>query len=193
MQRTCSTVWFPFLNNGYDNYTAAISLPTNYREDMIRVDQNIGTKTSIFVRYTQDAYEQSYVPTLWSNANYDTVNTQWTAPSKSATLHLVNTFRPDLMNEFIMSLGADVNTINQVTGRSSPAHSINKPSDLAIKNLMPANGDIPLIPGMQVSGGLPFSFAESTGYNYSSGTNYHPERQPRLDQGGGRGGGGGSV
>src|SRR5205814_1272987 len=117
----------------------ANSLPTNFRDDIVRIDQNIGNKNSVFFRYIQDAFDQTYVPTLWSNANYDTVNTKWTSPSKSAVVHLTSTLRPNLMNEFVVSFSTDVNTVHQSPGVSSEAGSINKPSSWSASNLFPAN------------------------------------------------------
>ena len=156
----------PLPNNGVDGYIAAPSLPTNWRQDMIRVDQNIGDKTSVFVRYTQDAYEQTYVPTLWSNSNFDTVKTEWTSPAKSAVIHLTRTLKPTLMNEFIMGFSADVNTVHNVAGPSSPAGSVDKPSGYTTKTIFPANATVPLLPAISISGGLPWDIAESTGFEY---------------------------
>jgi hypothetical protein len=156
----------PLPNSGVDVYTAAPSLPTHWRQDMIRVDQNIGDKTSIFVRYTQDAYEQTYVPTLWSNSNYDTVKTEWTSPAKSAVIHFTRSLKPNLMNEFIMGFSADVNTVHNVAGPSSPAGSIDKPSGYTVKTIFPANATVPLLPSISIGGGLPWGIAESTGFEY---------------------------
>jgi hypothetical protein len=156
----------PLPNSGLNQYTAANSLPTNFRDDIIRVDQNIGSKNSFFFRYIQDSYDQTYVPTLWSNANYDTVNTKWTSPSKSAVAHLTSTLKPNLMNEFVVSFSADVNTVHQAAGVSSPAGSVDKPSTWSASTLFPGNASNPLIPGIQICGGVPFCTAESTGYDY---------------------------
>jgi len=157
----------PLPNNGVDDYVNAQSLPTYFREDQIRVDQNIGTKTSIFVRFTQDAYDQTYTPTLWSSASFDTIDTKWTSPAKSAVVHLTNTFRPNLTNEFIMGISADVNTVNQTAGASSPAHSVDKPSSWSQPTLMPANAKFPVLPGISVCGGAgPACFTEQSGFNY---------------------------
>ncbi len=156
----------PLPNNGVIRYTKAPELPTNFREDMIRVDHNVTDKTRIFVRYTQDAYEQDFVPTLWSSANFGTVKSRWTSPAKSAVVHLTQSFRPNLLNEFIVSFSADVNTVNNFTGFDSPAGSINKPSGFSAKTIFPGNQSQPKIPGVAVSGGVPFSIAESTGFEF---------------------------
>jgi hypothetical protein len=156
----------PMPNNGIDRYTAAPSLPTDFREDMFRIDHNITDNMRAFFRYTQDAYEQDFIPTLWSAANFGTVKSKWTSPAKSAVFHLTETIRPDLLNEFIASFSADVNTVHNFTGFASPAGSINKPSGFDAKTIFPANQDQPKLPGVGVSGGLPFSFAESTGFEF---------------------------
>ncbi|MFN7998600.1 MAG: carboxypeptidase-like regulatory domain-containing protein [Bryobacteraceae bacterium] len=156
----------PLPNNGIQHYTAAPSLPTNFREDMIRVDHNITDNVRAFFRYTQDAFESDFVPTLWSSANFGTVKSKWTSPAKSAVFHLTQTIRPDLLNEFIASFSADVNTVNNYTGFGSPANSINKPSDFSMKTIFPSNQNQPKLPGIAVDGGVPFSFAESTGFEF---------------------------
>ena len=46
--------FIPLANDGIDGYREAPSLPTNFREEQIRVDQNISDKASLFVRVTND-------------------------------------------------------------------------------------------------------------------------------------------
>ena len=58
----------PAPNTGKNLYVASPSLPTEFREDMFKFDQNFGDKARLFVRYTQDAYAQDFIPTLWSAA-----------------------------------------------------------------------------------------------------------------------------
>jgi hypothetical protein len=156
----------PLPDNGVMRYTRAPRLPVDFREDMFRVDQNITDKARIFIRYTQDAYEQMFVPTLWSSANFGTVKTKWTSPAKSAVVHLTESFAPNLLNEFIASFSADVNTVNNYTGFDSPAGSINKPSGFVMNTIFPGNEMQPKLPGISVSGGVPFSLAESTGFEF---------------------------
>lgn len=156
----------PLPNNGVIRYTRAPSLPVDFREDMFRVDQNISDKARLFFRYTQDAYQQMFVPTLWSSANFGTVQSKWTSPAKSAVLHLILNFKPNLLNEFIMSASADVNTVNNSTGFDSPAGSIDKPPGFAAKSIFPGNQSQPKLPGIAVAGGVPFNFAESTGFEF---------------------------
>ncbi len=157
----------PLPNTGANLYVSSPSLPTNFREDMFKIDQNFGDKIRIFVRYTQDAYSQNFIPTLWSAANYGTVVSQWSSPAKSLVFHLTQTLRPNLLNEFIFSMSADVNLVNNVTGFDSPANSIFKPTGFAVDTIFPENQSQPFLPGISFGGGVPFQGnAESTGFQF---------------------------
>ena len=94
--------YVPLPNNGVQSYIAAPTQPTDWREEQIRVDQNLSEKTSLFVRYTNDAWQQTVVPSLWTGSSYDTVKTFFGGPAKSAVMHLTHSFKPNLMSEFIM-------------------------------------------------------------------------------------------
>jgi hypothetical protein len=157
----------PLPNTGKNLYVSSPSLPTEFREDMFKIDQNFGDKIRIFFRYTQDAYSQDFIPTLWSAANYGTVKSSWTSPAKSGVFHLTQSISPNLLNEFIFSMSADVNTVNNHTGFDSPANSILKPSGFAIQTIFPENLNQPFLPGISFGGGVPFQgAAESTGFEF---------------------------
>jgi carboxypeptidase family protein/TonB-dependent receptor-like protein len=156
----------PLPNNGVNFYTAAPSLPTSFRDDMFKIDYNITDNIRAFFRYTQDAFDADYVPTLWSAANFGTVKSKWSSPAKSSVFHLTQAIRPDLLNEFIASFSADVNKVNNFTGFDSPAGSIDKPAGFSMKSIFPANQSQPKLPGISLSGGVPVDFAESTGFEF---------------------------
>lgn len=151
----------PLPNNGVIGYLAAPSLPTNWREDAVRIDENISEKTWIFGRYAQDAWETTVTPSLWTGSTYGTSATQFAAPNKSAVMHLVHTFRSNLVSEFIASFTHDDWTLVEIPGAASPAHSIDKPSTWTVSNLFPGNSGNPLLPAISVSGGVPFSITQN--------------------------------
>ncbi|HTV55322.1 MAG TPA: carboxypeptidase-like regulatory domain-containing protein [Terriglobia bacterium] len=155
----------PLPNNGIIGYTAAPDLPTSFREDDIRVDQNVSDKTRLFVRYTDDAYNQTYIPSLWTSAQFGTVKSLMNIPSKNAVLNITKTFNPTLMNEFIASYSSDVWHVHSVVGFGSPSGSILKPAGFAASTIFPEGASGPFLPAINVSGGGP-SFAEDTGYPY---------------------------
>jgi hypothetical protein len=150
----------PLPNNGVDGYINAPSLPTNWREDEIRVDQNVSDKTRVFARYTQDTWNTISSPSLWTSSVYDTIQTPFSGPAKSAVLNVTHNFKPNLLNEFVMGFTEDQIFLYNKVGASSPSGSIDKPSNWNENNLFPANAGNPLLPAVSVSGGLPFSFTE---------------------------------
>lgn len=150
----------PLPNNGVIGYLKAPSKPTNWREEQIRVDQNISDKTTLFVRYTQDTWNSLVMPSLWTGSSYDSAATRFLAPTKSAVFHVTHTFKPSLMNEFVMGYTNDFWHIIPTTGPGSPAHSIFRPSSWSVGTLFPANANNPLLPAISVGGGLPFSLYE---------------------------------
>jgi hypothetical protein len=155
----------PLPNNGIIGYTVAPDLPTSFREDDIRVDQNISDKTRLFVRYTDDAYNQTYIPSLWTSAQFGTVKTLMNIPSKNAVLNITKTFSPTLMNEFIAGYSSDSWHVNSSLGIGSVSGSILKPADFAAQTIFPKGASGPFLPAIDVSGGGP-SFDEDTGYPY---------------------------
>jgi hypothetical protein len=153
----------PLPNNGVDGYVAAHSLPTNYREEQIRVDQNISDKASVFVRFTNDSWDRQVTPALWTGASYDTTVTDFAVPARAAVLHIAYNFKPNLMNEFIMGYADDPHVITPRTGPSSPAGSVFKPSTWTGSNLFPPNKNNPLLPAVSVGGGTPVGFYQDSG------------------------------
>jgi len=156
----------PLPNFGNTGYRAAPSLPTNFREDTFKIDHNFNDKVRAFVRYTQDAYDQNFIPTLWSSANYGTVLSKWTSPAISTVLHITQTINPRLLNEVVFSYSADVNTVHNFTGFDSPAGSINKPQGFSMQTIFPGNQSQSKLPGIQFNTGVPFVTAESTGFEF---------------------------
>jgi hypothetical protein len=155
----------PLPNVGPITYTKAPSLPTNFREDGFRVDHNFSDTARVFFRYTQDGYQQEFEPTLWTAAEFGTVKTPLSIPSKNLVLHLTNSFRPNLLNEFIAGYSDDVWYANSELGTDSVSGSIVKPGGFGIASIFPQAASGPLLPAISVQGGGP-SFAEDTGYPY---------------------------
>ena len=144
----------PLPNSGPIKYVAAAPSTTHWRQEQIRVDQNISEKTQAFVRYTQDAWSTLSVPSLWTGATYDTITTPFEGPGKSMVLHITHTFTPTLMNEFIMSYTTDHIVLGNQVGQSSVAKSIDRPSTFAMNHLFPGNDANTLLPAITVSEGV---------------------------------------
>jgi hypothetical protein len=152
----------PLPNSGPANWTTASSAPTNWRQEQIRIDQNFSDKTQAFFRYTQDTWNTLAVPALWNWASYDTIKTPFAGPGESAVLHITHTFKPNLENEFVAAYTTDrILLYNQAA--DSVAGSINRPSNFAMAHIFPPNAGNPLLPSLELCGGLSFCTNEDAG------------------------------
>jgi hypothetical protein len=144
----------PLANSGPIKYVAAAPTQTNWRQEQIRVDQNISDKTQAFVRYTQDAWNTVAVPSLWTGSTYDTITTPFDGPGKSMVLHITHSFSPTLMNEFIASYSLDRIVLGVQAGKSSPAGSVDRPSDFQLAHFFPGNDVVPYLPAINLDEGI---------------------------------------
>jgi hypothetical protein len=156
----------PLPNSGLDGWILSSSTATNWRQEQIRVDQNIGEKTRVFVRYTQDAWDTVAVPSLWGwNTLYDTIKTPFGGPGKSAVLNIAHSFKPNLMNEFVMGYTVDHILLYNQVGASSVGGSIYTKDypGWTTHNLFAANEANPerLLPGFYLYGGMTYDGEES--------------------------------
>jgi hypothetical protein len=135
---------------------------TNWRQEQIRIDQNITDKTQAFFRYTQDTWNTLSVPALWTGSSYDTIKTPFGGPGESAVFHVTHTFKPTLTNEFVAAYTTDhILLYNQAA--DSVAGSINRPNNFQMAHLFAANDTNPLLPSLSIGGGLSFSAYEDAG------------------------------
>lgn len=162
----------PLPNNGLLNgFVDAPNLPNNYRQEDIRVDQNVGTKTSMFGRFTQENHQF-----LATGGTYDTLELHYGLTSKSATYHIIYNIKSNLLNEVIVGWENDWQHYNTQAGPTSPAKSLLKPSTWTAGTLFAANKTVPagiVLPYVTVSGGTPDGFTmASSGLNNIN--TYHP-------------------
>ncbi|HEV2425947.1 MAG TPA: carboxypeptidase-like regulatory domain-containing protein [Terriglobia bacterium] len=146
----------PLPNSGPANWTTASSAPTNWRQEQIRVDQNISDKTQAFFRYTQDTWNTLAVPSLWAWASYDTIKTPFSGPGESAVLHITHTFKPNLENEFVAAYTTDHILLYNQGADNLTNGNLNRPSNFAMAHIFPANSGNTLLPSLELCGGLSF-------------------------------------
>jgi hypothetical protein len=81
----------------------------NFREDNIRLDQNIGDKVRLYGRYMQDSVPETFPFGLWGSANYPGVEpTSLNAPGRNLVINATATLSPKIVNEveFVDAYGA---------------------------------------------------------------------------------------
>jgi hypothetical protein len=102
--------------SGFPAVGQNISLPTTWREELVRIDQNISDKYRVTFRYIHDSWVTQTQNPLWGvGSSFDSVNTNFVGPGTSFVARLNANFSPTLMNEFVASYTADhifLTTIN---------------------------------------------------------------------------------
>ncbi len=95
----------------------------NFRQDNVRLDQNVGDKVRLFGRYMQDSVPQNFPYGLWGAANYPGVETtSLNAPGRNLVANATATLSPRVVNEFefVDSYGA-INSVLTGAIADSPA------------------------------------------------------------------------
>ncbi|HYL62601.1 MAG TPA: carboxypeptidase regulatory-like domain-containing protein [Candidatus Methylomirabilis sp.] len=103
-------------NAGFPAVAQDISLPTTWREELIRIDHNISDKYRLTFRYIHDSWQTQTPNPLWGQgASFDSINSNFVGPGSSFVARMNANFSPTLLNEFVASYTADhifLTTIN---------------------------------------------------------------------------------
>jgi carboxypeptidase family protein len=154
------------LGSTLDQWFAPPTLPTHWREELFRIDQNINEKIRANFRYIHDSWTQQYPVPLWtSGTSFPTVQTNFSGPGVSMVARLTANVSPTLLNEFVASYTTDHIT-TQLTGPWQ------RPSGFPAIGLY-NNGFGGKVPGINVSDST-YSFAEDPGYVPNGPLNSNP-------------------
>ena len=84
-----------FTNGGLPAYTANPSFHTNWREELIRVDQNLTSTERLIFRYIHDTWSTVAQGSLWGGPNsFGEVNTKFVGPGTSFVARLTSNISP---------------------------------------------------------------------------------------------------
>ncbi len=156
----------PTPNFGPSSWFATPSLPTNWREELFRIDHNINDKVRATFRYIHDSWDQDYPVPLWtSGVTFPTVQTNFNGPGVSMVARVTATASPTLLNEFVASYTTDHITTSLIGPWQRPAGF----PPIGIYD----NGFGAKIPGISLSGGQ-YNFAEDPGYVPNGPLNSNP-------------------
>lgn len=146
-------------SSGAPAYFGGANLPTNVREELVRIDHNFNDKVSIFGHYAQDGVVQNTSTTMWADDNVPTVGTTFANPSKSATIHLMHTISPTLMNEIAYNYGGN-SILFTPTGIYTQPSGLTIPGYLQTAVGLPTENTGNRIPGISLSGIATYDVAE---------------------------------
>ncbi|MGB8911272.1 MAG: carboxypeptidase regulatory-like domain-containing protein [Candidatus Sulfotelmatobacter sp.] len=89
----------------------------NFRQDIIRLDQNIGDRVRVFGRYMEDVVPQNEPFSLWGGGNYPGVETtSVNAPGRNLVVNASATISPKVVNEveYVDAWGAINSTLSGI-------------------------------------------------------------------------------
>jgi Carboxypeptidase regulatory-like domain len=124
----------PNISSPQGNYTTVLSLPINSDQQTYRFDQSIGTRDSVFVRYTQTAYKTTAQS---SGGVFAEGLGIFSETSKTVVGSWTHTFSPRLLNQ--ARFGYLSEAANLVGVPTTPAAY----DALGLENIYPYNVDIP--------------------------------------------------
>ncbi|AXC09542.1 Oar protein [Acidisarcina polymorpha] len=165
-------------------YIADASLPTYWREELLRLDHVLNSKWQTGFRYIHDEWDETTpVPQYaYTQNSFPTIQNRFYAPGLSMVARLSGTFSPTFLNEFSFSY-----TDSYITLHDVPAAGVTlaRPSGLdgpcagpgfqcpltTIFNNDGAGVDgVPKIPGISIAG----NNAEYGGFGFASDAGYMP-------------------
>ena len=153
----------PAANSGGSFVSSPIQ-PTNWREELLRIDENINSKNRLSFHYIHDSWNTQTAVPLWTNAgDFPTIGTNFDGPGVSLVARLNTTASPTLLNEFVVSYTTD-HIILFNTGFPDP-NGWKRPANMDMGTLFGIFGADPVIPGINLTGGgSQFNFGEDPGY-----------------------------
>jgi Carboxypeptidase regulatory-like domain/TonB-dependent Receptor Plug Domain len=89
------------------SFITTASEPFHWRQELARVDQNLGSKLRLMGRYIHDSYQQTDPTVSFVGNPFPVIQTNENVPGSSFVVHLTATISPTLLNEFVASYAAD--------------------------------------------------------------------------------------
>jgi len=129
-------------------YNASVSTPTNWRQELLKIDQNFTDKDRFFFHFIHDSWNTITPTSLWSGDSFPTVGTNFIGPGVSWVAHQVDNITPTLLNEFTFSYTTDHIFL-------TPEGVWQRPSSMTMTGLFD-NGFGGKLPGMSINNGSPY-------------------------------------
>jgi hypothetical protein len=133
---------------GASAYNTNITLPTSWREELVRVDHNINDHNRLTFRYIHDSWNTIEPGPIWDSASFPTVQTAFNGPGVAIVARLTSNISPTLLNEFVASYTTDHISFKSVGYFQRPA-SLNSQMGFIYNN-----GFAGKLPAFSLAGGI---------------------------------------
>lgn len=152
---------------GLSRFVSSPAQATKWREELIRGDQNFGSKVHLALRYIHDSWNQLQATPTWTNGqSFPTIQNTFQQPSTSMVARLTATASPTLLNEFVFAYSANHLIFGNVGAWQ-------RPSGYNIGLFQNGFGGGKL-PGIQLNGGVLGGIAEDAGWVPNGPVNSNP-------------------
>lgn len=94
----------------FNNYSYSPSVPTNYHQELLRVDHSVNSKLMLMGHYIHEGYVNVTPTTQWGSQTFPTINTTFAIPSNNLLVKLTQIVNPTLVNELSFGLSTDNET-----------------------------------------------------------------------------------
>jgi hypothetical protein len=102
-------------------YNTNITLPTTWREELLRMDHNITDHNRLSFHYIHDSWVTNESGPIWDTASFPTTQTHFNGPGISLMARLTSNISPTLLNEFVASYTTDHITFSSLGYFQRPA------------------------------------------------------------------------
>jgi hypothetical protein len=133
-------------------FDATISPDTNWREDLIRIDHDITSKTRLDFRFIHDSWGTTVPLPQWAyyTNSFPTVQNDFQGPGNSAVVRLTQTLSNTLLNQLVFGFTTDHISLTNKSGYGGA--SIQRTSDFSSMGYLFNNGFGGKIPALALSG-----------------------------------------
>src|SRR5437016_3025029 len=153
-------------------FEQTVSTPTNWREELVRIDHNLTDNYRLTFRYIHDSWSTIVPNPLWGNgtSSFENIQTNFVGPGTSFVARLNANITPTLLNEFVASYTADHIFLNALNNPPPlPAGAMGSIFNNGFGGKLPAiqlNGNTDIYGGLgQDTGYFPWNNANPT-YTY---------------------------
>ena len=137
--------------NGVPTFIGGNNLPTDVREEIVRIDQNITDKVTLFGHFVAEQINQTYGTTQWSGDNVPSISDSFGNPSYAGVVHLTYSINPTLANEVAFNYNGNRIAI-------LPLGLINAPSSFGFNRFFTGPNVDSRIPSINLNGGTGANF-----------------------------------
>jgi hypothetical protein len=138
-------------SGGLPAFQGGNNTPTNVREEIVRIDENLTDKFTVFGHFISEQISQGFGTTMWSGDNVPSASNSFGNPSYSGVVHTAYVINPNLVNEIAFNYNG--NRIN-----IAPTGLYAAPTAFTFNRFFDTPNDLNRIPSIQLV---------TTGSNYT--------------------------